>query len=407
MNTDKIDIHNYTGKLQRELKRLVTDQSLRKDHRQDIYDFVIGVRSKRSRLRRIRVSDGRCLKLIWHLRRFAMEVPVGFREIELEHMDRFVVGLENGTVQTIATAGGPRPYAGDTVTDFQKIIRQFYGWLIGESTQRYEELTGWFDTSDRAPELNAFSLNDARRMARAIGSPQGAALVMTLFDGGFRPTELFNVRLKDVEVTRDPDGEPLVWIRVRHSKTKPRKVSLAIASDEAMFWLERHPSGVEIRAGSEVVFHDPDALFIQWNYRYALRKLRDVGRQELRERVYPYRFRHASASFYATHLTEYQMCARYGWVMGSTAVRRYIDANVLLQADTAHHVRSAIATPTDQSRRSDGYTESMAGRPIQHNPHQGVQPSQGYVERTIRPTPEPHAAAVRHREYPVGTEGHL
>ena len=130
MNTDRIDIHDYQGKLHRELRRLESDERLKPQHGRDIHRFVVSARSGREgdRRRRKRVSDGRCLKLIWHLRRFAMEMPVAFDEVTLVHMERFVLGLESGSVGKLGPRGTGEPYSGDTITDFFKVVRQFYRW---------------------------------------------------------------------------------------------------------------------------------------------------------------------------------------------------------------------------------------------------------------------------------------
>jgi hypothetical protein len=53
---------------------------------------------------------------------------------------------------------------------------------------------------------NAFGLEAAQRLARRIGLPQGQALVLGLFDGGFRAGELFNLRLGDLRFA--PDRPP-------------------------------------------------------------------------------------------------------------------------------------------------------------------------------------------------------
>ena len=44
----------------------------------------------------------------------------------------------------------------------------------------------------------------------------------------------------------------------------------------------------------------------------------------LKLRVHPHLFRHSSATYYAQHLTHYQLCSRYGWGMSSTMPDVYI-----------------------------------------------------------------------------------
>ncbi len=68
--------------------------------------------------------------------------------------------------------------------------------------------------------------------------------------------------------------------------------------------------------------------------------LAELGRVELNDdHVHPHRFRHASATFYAKHLTEYQLKARFGWAMGSSIPQRYVDHSGVLAEDTASVIR--------------------------------------------------------------------
>ncbi|MCA9302646.1 MAG: hypothetical protein KC996_00840 [Phycisphaerales bacterium] len=342
--TNKIDIHDYHRKLQRDLASLARDERLLPAQRTTIARFVSDARSgqdrhQRRRRGRRKVSDGRCLKLVWHLRRFGIEAQTPFEQITPGQMERFIDGLEAGTVTKLGTNRRGEPYSPETIKDFKAVIARFYRWLIGEDTARLDELVGWFDMRCEPPEPETFSHEDARRMARAMG-PQGRALIMTLFDGGFRPTELFNVRLYDVHLDRDDHGRWTAMVRIRHSKTRPRTIALPLATDDLLFWIERHPSGGKINTQGRIEAKDPNATLITWSYHYGRKILNRLGKEELGERLYFYRFRHSSATFYARHLTEYQMCARYGWVIGSKAVRRYINTGGLLDQSTSDAVRA-------------------------------------------------------------------
>ncbi len=372
MTTDRIDIHRYGGKLQHELSRLPTDERILIEHRRTIARFVSEARAGRTVRRgaKKRISEGRCLKYLYFLRRFAMELNVPFESVTVADMERFVLGIEDGQITKLIARGDSPAYSHETVLDYKKLLRKFYRWLLGHDTARFHELTGWFDTSDRVTEPVTFGLGEARQMAEGIESIQGAALIMTLFDGGFRPGELFNIRLRDITVQAE-DGEPTVYARVRHSKTMPRTISLPLATPFVLRWIGRHPGGGSIDAQGVLRIAKPDALLFTWSYAYCRNVIRRVGQQELGERVFLYRFRHASATFYARHLTEYQMCARYGWVMGSKSVRRYINSAGLLATGTVAAVRDAaraansgptaigqVAAPSIQTRAG-----SVSARP--------------------------------------------
>ncbi|RNC81373.1 MAG: site-specific integrase [Phycisphaera sp.] len=355
MQQGHIDPHNYGVKLQHELRRLCADETLSPEHRRTIIRYVQDNKSGRAggRGAKKRVSDGRCLKLIYHLRRFAMEVPVPFEEIKVEHVESFVLGIEDGTIRKLRPLNGTWEYTHDTVLDYKKIIRRFLGWLVGRDTAKHFELTGWIDTSTEDPELKTFGLDMAERLANATGSTQGQALIMLMFDGGFRPTELLNVRLNDIRFEPDGEGMDTLFVRIRYSKTKPRTISLPLATEPVRRWIERHPDGGFVRRDGTVDARDPSATLVTMKYQSIRKLLSRLGKSVLGERLYPYRFRHASATFYAMHLTEYQACARFGWVMGSKAVRRYVDHSGVLAADTASLVRASLSNQPAQQNTQE------------------------------------------------------
>lgn len=167
------------------------------------------------------------------------------------------------------------------------------------------------------------------------------------------------------------------FARVRVSKTKPRTISLPLATDAIRFWVERHPRGGPIGTDGKIQAKDPDAQLFQWTYAYCRKVLREAGKAELGERLYFHRFRHASATLYARHLTEYQMCARYGWMMGSRAVRRYVEASGVLAEDTASILRRTLVDPQRTAPPALVPTPSTA-------PHPFTAPAPG------APTPTPY-----------------
>ncbi|MCC6229954.1 MAG: site-specific integrase [Phycisphaerales bacterium] len=349
-NPERIDIHDHSTKLHRELERLAADAVLLPGQRRDLLRFVSDARvgrlprGKGGRAGSRRMSEGRCLKLIYTIRRFALAVPVEFEAVTVEQMQDFVLGIEDGRVRKLTRLGDSDTYTPDTVLDFKKILRRFYGWLLGPSSAKLTDLTGWFDLRETRPELKAITLDAVQRLARAIGTPQGQALVLGAFDGGFRAGELFNVRLKDVTFAPDAEGQSTCMVRIRVSKTLPRTISLPIATEAIKFWVERHPNGGEVRSDGSIAARDPEAPLLTWSYHYCRRVLLSSGRQELGERrLYIHRLRHASATWYARHLTPYQLCARYGWAMGSKAVQRYVDASGVLAQDTATIARRALS----------------------------------------------------------------
>jgi integrase len=346
---EAIDIHHHTARLDNELKKLAHDERLLPVNRELLARFVADARIGRAVKRgaRRRISVCRCRKYLTILRRVAMELSGSLEDVTASEMERFILGVEDGTVRKLSESKGTTRYSPETVRDFKKIIRRFYKYLWPEDEARVEDLTGWFDTRKVQTEHRAFAPEVVPRLARAMGDAQGQALVWLLFDGGFRIGELLNVRLSDVWFKDDAQGRPLCFVRVRVSKTFPRTVALPMATEAVAFWIQRHPQGGPIRADGTIDARDASATLIRWTYRYCGKRLRAIGDQELGERLYAHRFRHTSATYYAARLNPYPFCARFGWAMGSAQAERYISRSGLLAEQAATVPHSSALMPSD------------------------------------------------------------
>lgn len=344
-DAEPIDLYHHDRKLAHELASLEHDTRLLPEHRSSIARFVSDARAGRltgGRSKK-RLSIARCRKMLGALRRVALELAVPFDRVEVPEMERIIFGLESGTIQKLVRNGGTTRYTHESVLDFKKILRRFYRWIFATDETRCRALTGWFDTSEKRPQLRTFAISAVERMGMAANQLQARALIWLLFDGGFRIGELLNVRLYDVSFRPDADGAETCFVCIRVSKTMPRTISLPLATPIVRFWIERHPSGGRVRSDGLIEARDPNGLLITYTYDYCKKVLADIGRQELNERVYPHRFRHASATFYAKHLTEYQLKARFGWAMGSSVPQRYVDHSGVLAEDTASVIRRSQA----------------------------------------------------------------
>lgn len=337
-----IDIHHYHRKLQAELRNLTQDQRLLDAQRRTILRFVSDARSGRigRRSAATRVSDGRCMKYVYHLRRFALYVGVPFEDVTDRQMQDFIFGLEDGTIRKQYVLNGTDRFSVETVLDFKRALRRFYKWLFGEGTKRYHDLTDWIDTRNPVSEPEAITFEQARQLAECQ-LPQGKAMLLAWFDGGYRPGELFNLCLRDVRFATDSDGQMTCYTTIRVSKTKPRTISLPLATEAMALWLKMHPHAQRMGSDGRIETPMPDAPLFTWSYDYTRKVMRQVGKAILEARLYPYRFRHSSATYYARYLSRYQLCARYGWTMSSSAPDRYIDRSGVLAEDTASVIREA------------------------------------------------------------------
>src|ERR1700741_2396995 len=107
VNTDRIDIHHHAEQLKHELERLAGDTRLHEVDRRTIARFISDARCGRLGGKRAkkRLSEGRCLKYVYSLRRFALHVQVPFDEVTTLQMEQFAFGIEDGSIRKLVRMG--------------------------------------------------------------------------------------------------------------------------------------------------------------------------------------------------------------------------------------------------------------------------------------------------------------
>lgn len=397
-----IDIHNFSGRLPNELRKLDNDARILPANRRTLRRYVTlaGQGRLQKRGRGTPISTGRCMKLLTILKRFAMHIEVPFEQLDADALEMFILGIEDGSIPKLKAVHGSSRYSQETVHDFKKIIRTFYRWLLRDDPDLAEDLVGWFETRRLDLQPKALDPRVIPHLARSMASFQGDALVWTLFDGGFRIGELLNVRLgRDVLLHASPEGEPLMTIEIRVSKTFGRSVTLPLASDSLRFWVERHPCFLGYTEDGRVRTTDPTSCLFTWSYRYCCKRLREMGQRELGEAIHPHRFRHTSASYWAVKLQRHALCTRFGWSMGSSQPDRYIKRGGYFMEQVNKEAVKLSAEDAASGFARAGRTSVPVDTAQDLNAASQLVPH--HVERTNRHTAEPDPPAVRHRTHPA------
>lgn len=366
-----IDIYNHAAGFERDLKSLERDNEVLPENivtiRRFLHDAKIGRTVQKGARRKLSLS--RCRKLLYLLRMFARLIDCRYEDVTTHQMEVLVLDLEEGRIRKRHPHNTNDPYSQAFLLDFKKALRKFYRWLMPDDPRRAADLTGWFDMRDEAPELKTFGIKEVEEMLMVARTPQERALVMMLFDGGFRIGELMNVRLRDVRFKNPGKEDEVCYCRITTSKTRPRTISLPLAGREVRFWLERHPDSNGISPDGEVETVSPASTVITYTCLYVRKILRRIGKETLQERLYPHRFRHSSATYYATKLNNnYSLCARYGWSMGSKAVARYLDHAGILADEVAGIMRNEARQRTVVPRAVDERSVDALVNLIQSDP---------------------------------------
>ncbi len=321
----KIDIHNRKKSFLTAFTKLQSDKSMIKDNKKILISFindcligktVVGKSKKK-------IGYGRCLKYISILKRLSNKFQKSFNIISQEDMEQFIQALENDSYLSIKN----KPYSSETKADIKKTIRKFWKWKDGNN-RHYPELVEWIDTYVTVKEIPALLREDIEKLIETAYSVKLKAIIMVLFDSGARIEELLNVRLKKEHIHfKEKIGSYV--IRIEHSKTKPRTISVPLSTAYLRKWLQEHPNK-----------DDPMAQLFPISYDNLRVQLHRIGKKALCKIVNPHLLRHSSVTFYANKITNrFKLCYRYGWAMSSKEVDRYLDREGLFEEGLSEVVK--------------------------------------------------------------------
>jgi integrase/recombinase XerD len=197
-----------------------------------------------------------------------------------------------------------------TKHDYKLIFRMFLEWLGKD--------VSWIKVRTPQNDLQAEDMltdDEVQAMIDAAASLRDKALVATLYDGGFRISELGELRIKDI--TFDTYGAVLI---VR-GKTGMRRVRIIFASPYLSQWMAAHPLR-DHREAPLWVSPTNNKMMSYAAIRVQLQKI--AKRAGITKKVNPHNFRHSRATYLAGRLTEAQLEEYLGWVHGSASPRTYV-----------------------------------------------------------------------------------
>lgn len=182
-----------------------------------------------------------------HLRAFALFMgDRHFEDLTRDDVTRFV--NQRSTTRrwrsgaTVTTAA-KKELSQNTLNLRKVILKAFMKWLRG--TDEYPPEVKWLRASR---DKNAATMpveqilvdDDLRRMVQAQNSPQGKAIVATLYDSGTRASEFISLRLRDV--TFDEYGAVLTLPKdATNLKTGSRRIRVLRCTPYLRAWVDGHP----------------------------------------------------------------------------------------------------------------------------------------------------------------------
>lgn len=150
------------------------------------------------------------------------------------------------------------------------------------------------------------SQDDLVSLLTEARSLHDTAFLISLYESGCRIGELLSLQRKHVRF--DSQGAVLIV----DGKTGMRRLRVIEAAPVLDEWISCRSL-------------KPDQAIFPNTYRAYQKRLQVLtARAGIEKRVYPHLFRHSRATFLAGYLTEAQLCAYMGWTIGSAMPRIYV-----------------------------------------------------------------------------------
>ena len=231
------------------------------------------------------LSQGRVTKILWSLLSWRRFVPP-FRQNTMTDIYKGIDSVKNGTQK--GSSDSSEPYSKNFVYDTVTIIKPFYLWMIdtGYSNLKEKEILALKRPKrDLMTKTVADILTEEeiKKMIQSCESTRDRAILMMLYDGGFRIGELG--KLTWGQILFDTYG---VVINVDEKTGKPRYVRLLAATPYLAKWKDDYPFEP---TGNNLVFTSHQKKALEYNAIYRQIK-RIAERAGIQKNVHPHIFRH-------------------------------------------------------------------------------------------------------------------
>jgi len=300
-------IYKRESRLAYWVNRVKTDNTLSEADRGDILKFIDFMqREERSSLRIIR-----CITAIM-LAKKVIKRP--FRECTKEEIQHFINYLEDNGYKIASQL------------TYKSIIKKFFKVVYGNN-EYYPEAVAWIKnkvSKDKRMKEEQLSYDqfltedEIKLLIDTANTIQRKAFIAVGYETGARPEELLNIRIKDILF--DSKGAKVIL----RGKTVERVTRVIAYVSLLKQWLSVHP------------FRDDPNAYL-WLSEATNHKLRPIGirsvekffeetmkRAGIKKQTRLYILRHSRATHLANKLTEAQMCAYFGWRLGTKVVQKYI-----------------------------------------------------------------------------------
>lgn len=232
-------------------------------------------------------------------------------------IEKFVNSLNRNEVKTIKG----EEFSGTSKSDVKKFLKQFYKWYSGNN-EFYPPEVAWIKAKiskdERPDEKEILQLREVQKLAAAFDKIELRALVLLLFDSGFRISEMLSVTKNNLTWDSYDKDKSCFWIKCSESKTITRKIPIPLFTEDITRFM--HSSYFEALEDEERIF--------QKSYNYYWKILQAAFKKVFpnKKRIGFHSLRHSSATYYAQVLGGdlFALCQRFGWGFDSDEAKTYV-----------------------------------------------------------------------------------
>lgn len=252
-------------------------------------------------------SAGRIVKYLYSLASISKKLAKPFKKAGSEDTKRYVVWLEKSD------------YAEWTKHDLKVILRKYLQWAGREDVINWLKIK---KVKNRKLPEEVLTEDDIKAIAGVAYTARDKAFILSLYESGCRIGEFLPLKLKHVSF--DKYG---TLFRVT-GKTGDRRVRLVATTLAIQGWLNEHPAKNDPESYMWCKIptqNNPKRKNNHLSYRFISKLLKELAvKAGIKKAVNPHAFRHARATFMASHLKEPAMREVFGWGKDSEMTAVYV-----------------------------------------------------------------------------------
>jgi len=256
-------------------------------------------------------TDTRALKLQRVLIKIAFWLKKDFQTADKDDLIKLIEFIDK------------QNYSAWTKHDYKVILKNYYKWSEGEN-EEFPKKIRWLKPKGslgkgRFLPKQILSEDDVLKMIKQANHPRDKALISVLYESGCRIGELLPLRKNNVTFTENH------CVIVVSGKTGDRRIILISSAPMLAAWMNNHPVRNDKKAFVWMGYGKRNNVgLITYSAVCVLLKRLAEEAKLPQDKMNPHLLRHSRATFLANHLTESQMCAYFGWEIGSEMPRIYV-----------------------------------------------------------------------------------